>query len=300
MDKNIVYLEKSDIAATLATWFYCCMWQAYTADKMGLTGYIHWPKNTSEYVGRSLRPHQDPDAFAKWPNMYDWYCEQPAYKGAGVPPKSLVWEWEHCPELGVHDLMSQPLPVIKDWYHRNLIFNATVKERVEKLISKYTIDFSNTLAVSWRGCDSTDDGRPRMPIATYFPYIDAILEKEPNLRIFATAEETNVVDKIQARYPNVFTIDEFFSAPWGYRLHSEYINPVSGYERGMQTCCLISILSKCKHYVKNRSSVGLVASWLSDGNIVCLAHPENGGHGFDITKAEIKGQLSPLPIVDPV
>jgi hypothetical protein len=297
MNNNVVYLEKSDIAATLATWFYCCMWQAYTAEKMGLVGYIHWPKNPTEFFGRSLRPHQDPVAFARQPNMYEWFCEQPSYTGKDVPPKTLIWEWEHCPELGEHNFMAEPLAVIKDWYHRKLIFNSVVKERVAALIIKYGINFDQTLAVTWRGCDSTDDGRPRMPIETYFPFIDAILEQEPNLHIFATAEETSVVDKVQARYPNVFTIGEFFSAPWGYRQHSEYINPASGYERGIQACCLMSVLSKCKHLVKNRSSVGMVASWLSDGNIVCLAHPENGGHGFDITKAEIKGKLYPLPII---
>jgi hypothetical protein len=192
--------------------------------------------------------------------------------------------------------MTEPLAVIRDWYHHNFIFNDTVKARTAALTAKYQIDYPQTLAITWRGCDSTDDGRPRLPIEVYFPFIDEILEAKPNLRIFATAEELGVVDKIQARYPNVFTISEFFSAPAGYRKHSEYVNPASGYERGMQTCCLISVLSQCQYYVKNRSSMGMVASWLSDGHIVNLAHPENGGHGFDITKAEIKGKLVPLPV----
>lgn len=269
-DKKVVYLEKSDTGATLSTWLYCAMWQLYTAEQMGYVGYVHWP----QIWNRSLLPHQDPEMFAKCPNMFEWYFEQPCYKGSGVPPRTLAWEWEHCPEQGVHCLMGQPLSVIKDWYQKHLLFNPTVKARIEELVQKYSIDFNNTLGISWRGCDSVMDGRPRQPIETYFPHIDAILEKEPGLRIFATAEETTVTDKIQARYPSAFTISEFFAAPWGYPGHSENVNPASGYERGIQTCGLISILSRCKHYIKNRSNMSCTAGYLSNGHIVYMDHPE--------------------------
>jgi len=288
-----VYLEKSDTGATLSTWYYCGMWQLYTAHQMGMRGYLHWP----QVWNRSLIPHQDPAAFAACPNMYDWYCEQPDWSEPGMPPRDLTWEWETCPETGKHCLMTQPLWYIRAFFKESLRFNATVKARTAALVEKYKINFANTLAVSWRGCDSYTDGRPRMPIQTYYPFIDEILEKEPNLAIFATAEETTIVETLQQRYPQVFTISEFFSAPLGYTGHSEYVNPASGYERGMQTCMLISVLAGCKYYVKNRSSMAGIASWLSDGHIVSLAHPENLGHGFDITKAEIKGKIVPLPVV---
>ena len=245
------------------------VWQLYTAEKMGLTGYVNWPQQHM----RSLLPHQDPAKFAECPNMFEWYFEQPQWKGPGLPPRDLTWEWERCPETGAHCLMGQPLEVIQETYRRFVLFNQPVRDRVAGLVAKYSIDFANTLAVSWRGCDSVDDGRPRQAIETYFPHIDAMLEKEPNLRIFATAEETTVVDKIMARYPQTFTISEFFSAPWGYKFHSEYINPVSGFERGMQTCGMLSILSQCAHYIKNRSNMSCTAGYLSKGHIVYMDHP---------------------------
>lgn len=266
---KVVYLEKTDIYATLSTWFYCAMWQLYTAEKMGYIGYVNWPKQSH----RSLEPHQDDAAFARCPNMFEWWCVQPSWKGPGVPPKDLMWYWENCHEQGAHPLMGQPLDVIQEWYRTHLIFNDAVVQRAEGLIAKYNIDFDNTFALSWRGCDSVDDGRPRQPIETYFPHMDKVLEKEPNLRIFATAEETTVVDKVKARYPQTFEITEFFSAPWGYKQHSEYINPASGYERGMQTCCMIYILSRCKHYIKNRSNMSCTAGYLSKGNIIYMDHP---------------------------
>jgi hypothetical protein len=283
-----VYIEKTDIAATLATWVYCGMWQLYAAQKEGLVGYINWPNDPM----RSLVPLRDPAQFLRQPNMYDWYFEQPMVSPA--PPRHLTWTWEYDGAQGKHQLYGQPIPVIKEFYKANLKFNAEVHRRGQRLVEKYGIDFANTLAVSWRGTDSNTDGRPRLPIEVYYPFIDDILEKRPGLRIFATAEEYGILPPLLKRYPQAFTIDEFYAAPLGHRQNPEWSVKLSGYERGMMPALLMWLLSQCPYYVKNRSSIGFVASWLSDGEIVCLAHPENSGHGFDITKAEINGELVPL------
>jgi hypothetical protein len=283
-----VYLEKSDTAATLATWLYCGVWHLYTAEKLGMTGYINWPQAPN----RCLVDLIDPAAFASQPNMYEWYFDQPHV--TGVPPRDLTWEWEHCPELGVHSLVSQPLEILRAYYQKNLRFNSTVNARGQELVRKYGLDFTNTMAITWRGTDSVTDGRPRLPIELYFPFMDDILAQEPGLRIFATAEENGILEPLLKRYPQAFTIDEFYASPLGCSKNPERFSPFSGYERGMQPTLMMWVMSKCKYLIKNRSSVGSVASWLSDGHIVCLAHPENLGHGFDITKAEIKGKLVPL------
>lgn len=281
-----VYIEKIDIAATLATWIYCGMWQLYAAQKEGLTGYINWPNHPL----RSLIPLRDHEQFARCPNMYDWYFEQPMV--AEPPSRDLTWTWEHNGEQGKHQLMGQPLKVIQEFFRANFKFNSAVNQRGQALVKKYGIDFDNLLGVSWRGTDSNTDGRPRLPIEVYFPFIDDILK--PGMRIFATAEEDKILEPLLRRYPQAFTIDEFYTAPLGCRENPERFVPLSGYERGMMPALLMWVLSQCRYYVKNRSSVGFVASWLSTGDIVCLAHPENSGHGFDLTKAEIKGQLVPL------
>lgn len=284
-----IYIEKTDIAATIATWIYCGMWQLYGAQKEGHVGYINWPNDPM----RSLVPLRDPKQFAKQRNMYDWYFGQPMV--AEAPQRDETWTWEYDGEhWGKHQLMGQPVPVIREFFKANFRFNDTVKQRGAALVEKYGIDFANTLAVSWRGTDSNTDGRPRLPIEVYYPFIDDILAKQSGLRIFATAEEAGILDPLLERYPQAFTIDEFYTAPHGCRENPERFVKLSGYERGMMPALLMWLLSKCRYYVKNRSSIGFIASWLSDGDIVCLAHPENSGHGFDITKAEIKGELVPL------
>ncbi len=74
----------------------------------------------------------------------------------------------------------------------------------------------------------------------------------------------------------------------------EHFAAIPGYERGLQPATMMYLFSKCAHLIKNRSTVSSIASWLSNGRIVCLAHPENLGHGFDVTKAEIEGNLYDL------
>ncbi len=287
-----VYLEKSDIGATLTTWVYCAMWQLFAAEAEGKQVYINWPATP----GRSLQPYQDPAAFARQPNMYDWYFEQPHV--AQPPPREEVWEWEsreNGEHVGKHQLFGLPMPELKAFYRKNCRLNSDVNVRGEALAAKYGVDFSNTLAVSWRGTDCVLDGRPRLPIEVYFPFIEDILEKEPSLRIFATAEEEGILSPLVSRYGSrVFTVSEFYASPNGCKDNPERFSPFSGHERGMQPALMVWFLSRCKHYIKNRSSVGATASWLSQGNIVCLAHPLNLGHGFDLTKAEVDGKLVPL------
>ncbi len=293
----IARIEKTDTMATLTTWVYCAMWQLFAAEKEGYRAHINWPRVN----GRHLQPYSDGATFARIPNMYDWYFEQPHFEAGVFPSADELWTWEaqpgdkHAEFVGRHCVYGLPMPELKAFYRKNFRLNAEVNRRGAELAAKYNIDFSRTIAVTWRGTDCTLDGRPRMPIETYFPFIDDILKDDPGLRILATAEEEKILDPLLQRYPNAFTMSEWVAAPFGAKDNPEKIfHGISGYERGMQPCLMVYILSRVKHLIKNRSSVASVASWLSEGNIVCLAHPENLGHGFDITKAEINGQLYPL------
>jgi hypothetical protein len=290
MDKNIIYLEKTDIAATLTTWIYCSFWQMWAAEQMGQDVYINWPAGFTP--GRSLSAYQDTQKFSEIPNMFDWYFKQPKIQ---TPPARVeVWEWENCPASGKYPFMSQPLSVIKDYYKKHLHFNDETNRRGELIKSKYNIDFSKTIGITWRGTDIYLDGRPRIDIETYFPFIDELLEKEPDLRIMATAEEEKILDKLFERYPNSFKVEEFISSPFQSKDNPERFSNVSGYERGLQPALMVWLFSKCAHYIKNRSSTGAVASWISNGRIVSIGHPENLGFPANTDTAEIEGQLYPL------
>lgn len=281
---KIVCLEKNDIHSTLTTWLYCHFWMMWAAEQQGTDVYINWP------TGKFLQSYEDANKFSETSNAYEWYFVQPKTNiNSGE-----VWLWEKWQDPSPIPFMAQPLSVIKDYYKKHLHFNDATNARGQAIVDKYGIDFSKTIGITWRGTDVYLDGRPRIPIETYYPFIDEILEKEPNLRIACTAEEETILDPLLARYPNAFKIEEFISSPFESKHNPERLSAVSGYERGLQPALMVWLFSKCAHYIKNRSSTGAVASWLSNGRIVSIAHPENLGFPANTDTAEIEGKLYPL------
>ena len=47
----------------------------------------------------------------------------------------------------------------------------------------------------------------------------------------------------------------------------DWVNPASGYERGMQAVLLIQLFSKCKYLLKNNANLSDIATRLSVGKI---------------------------------
>ncbi len=277
-----IYLEKSDPWTTLTTWIYCHFWMMHSAEQLGHKSYINWHQNGC------LEVYRDDAMFAKIPNMYNWYFEQPMFE---TPPnRDETWVWEGWNDPSKTSIMAKPLSYMKQYFKAHLKFNAATNARGEALASKYNIDFANTIGITWRGTDAVTDGRPRQSIETYFPFIDEILKKNPNMRIMCTAEEQGILAPLFTRYPNAFNIDEFISAPNGCEVNPERLKQVSGYERGLQPALMVWLFSKCAHYIKNRSSSGAVASWLSDGRIVCIGHEETLSYNLAYDYVEIEGK----------
>jgi len=276
----MIYLEKTDIHATVCTWIYCAFWQKWVANGMGERVYINWP------AGKSLIDLYDANKFSQVPNMFEWYFKQPD----GTGERTDTWTWEGWQDTsGTGGLYAQPLETIKQFYRENLIFNEDTNWRGLELKNKYNIDFNNTIGITWRGTDIYLDGRPRIPIEAYFPWIDRALAENPNYRIACTAEEDGILDPLLARYPQAFKINEFYQAPKGGKHNPERFSPMSGYERGLQPTLMVWLFSKCAWYIKNRSSAAAVASWLSTGNIVSIAHEETLSYVKMDDQVEYKG-----------
>lgn len=265
----MIYLEKVDIHSTLTTYVYCAFAQLYAAEHAGKRAYINWPQHPNKW----LRSYWDDAKFAEKPNAYDWYFVQDAPE-----PCTQIWTWElGYPDAPVH-LYAQPLETIKAFYKSHLFFSQEVEARGQALVDKYGIDLNNAIGITWRGTDIYLDGRPRIPIERYFKWIDLALEHNPEAKIICTAEEQGILDQLFARYPQAFLIKEFIQAPYGAKDNPERHSKVSGFERGLQPALMVWLFSKCAWYIKNRSSAAAVASWISDGNIISIGHPENLGY----------------------
>lgn len=280
----MIYLEKNDIYATLTTWIYCHFWMKWAMEQQGKESYINWPK------GKFLIDLEDKKKFNECENAYEWYFKQS--RNIAVVEQTLTWEkWADPSPV---PFMSQPLQVIKDYYKKHLHFNDETNKRGQLLVSKYNIDFTNTIGITWRGTDAKTDGRVRLPIEVYFRFIDEILEKNPTARIMCTAEEESILDPLLAKYQQAFKIEEFYSSPLGHAQNPERFSPLSGYERGLQPVLMVWLFSKCAWYIKNRSSTGAVASWLSSGKIINIAHAETLNYDKLDNEVEIEGIRYPL------
>jgi len=290
----MIYLEKTDIYATLTTWIYCHFWMMWAAEQNREDVYINWEK------GKCLIDLSDNEKFNEISNMYNWYFIQPKFYYNSInqlPLRTETMVWETWQDKSPIPFMAQPLSVIKGYYQENLIFNEYINQRGKQIVDKYGIDFSKTIGITWRGTDNVTDGRPTMPIEAYYKYIDMALEEIPDAKIMCTAEETEILQPLLDRYPQAFNIDEFYSSPKG-SLHNPERNALktgrSGFEKGLQPVLMVWLFSKCAWYIKNRSSTGAVASWLSDGKIVCLGHPENLGYDKMDDLVEINGKRFPI------
>jgi len=262
----------------------------WAAEQIGFDYYIDCPK------GLFLQSYDDDKKYSEIRNGFEWYFKQPKIDNPPPRKECSIWTWEHHNwdsgiDVSPYQFMSQPLQVIKDYYKKNLIFNDETNRRGQLIVDKYGIDFSKTIGCTWRGTDVYLDGRPRVPIEVYFPFIDEILEANPDFRIMATAEEEKILDPLFTRYgARAFKIEEFISSPFQSKHNPERLSNISGYERGLQPALMVWLFSKCAHYIKNRSSTGAVASWLSNGRIVSIFHPENLGFPANTNTVEIQGK----------
>ena len=279
----MIHILKNDIHCTLTTYLYCNLWMLWSLEQQGENNIlIDWTK------GNFVKSYEDLDKYKEEFNAYNWYFEQPK-RPMPAAGSRIDHVWEKWIDPVSPSFMSQPLSVIKEYYKKNLHFNEETNKRGQAIVEKYKIDFSKTIGLTWRGTDVYLDGRPRISIEKYFRFIDEIHEQNPGFRIACTAEEEGILDPLLARYPNAFKIEEFYQAPLGGKDNPERFSPMSGYERGLQPVLMVWLFSKCAHYIKNRSSTGAVASWLSSGRIVNIAHEETLSYLKMDDQVEIEG-----------
>ena len=257
-----VFLERKDLGASLSSWIGSAMSLLNAAFVEGLTGCIHWPEH------HAPRAYRDRAAFARCPNMFEWYFDQPWCQG----PRPLAaprWTFEDALDL----VARHPIADVSTFWRQHLLFNADVTARFETLLARYALRPDRTLAIAWRGTDNVADGRPRIEIDAFFPAIDAILEAEPNLAIVAKPEERGAAEALLHRYPAAIVPEEFFLAEAGETRMQDWVNPASGYERGMEAVLLLLLFSKCKYLLKNNANLSDIASRLSGGQVISWSSP---------------------------
>jgi hypothetical protein len=87
MTMSYVSLERKDLGASLSSWINTAMNALNAAFGEGLAGYIHWPEH------RCPGAYYDRAAFARCPNLFEWYFDQPCGQ-AERPAAPPIWVYE--------------------------------------------------------------------------------------------------------------------------------------------------------------------------------------------------------------
>jgi len=254
-----VILRRKDRDASLASWINTTMNALQAAQAEGLAAYVDWPADACPSA------YGEAAAFARCPNMFEWYFEQPALArspGDGCP----VWIYEDMQAMVVrHQAFER-----RHFYPRHLRPNAAVLARLQALLERHAIDPARTIAVAWRGTDNVVDGRTRRPITDCYAEIDALLDADPGLSIVAKPEEQDAADALCRRYPQALVPPEFFLAPPGSTQMQDRINPAPGFERGMQPVLLMLLYARCRFLLKNSANLADCAAWMSSGRVCSM------------------------------
>lgn len=263
-----VLLRRGNDVASISSHISCFIIMLKSAELMNLKAAVDWRNGSQKGI------YQDQITAGKLgDNVWEWYFKQSiSIKEIETQPHD-IWHWEPgFPMQKEADLPwnATTQTAIEIWQQivpKYLFWHESIQTRAEDLFRKYEINPLETIAISHRG---TDKYREAIiyPIENYFPIVDALLIENPHYKIWAQPEEKEVLDKIQKRYPNVVVMSEFFLDNSQSKILSDFLNPKSGYEKGLDSITMMIMYSMCNILVKNSSNLSDLAAALSSGRVI--------------------------------
>lgn len=260
------------------------------AEIFGIKAAVDWRR------GSQFGFYKDETAVLKYgPNVWDWYFKQPfaSVEEIEVIPHD---EWPQVFPVPANDngeivellrLLTlgniqtyETLKKTKNVINKFLIWHDSIQTRANNLFQKYELNPIETIAVSHRGTNKYVDLRlhPELiiyPIESYFSSLDYLLEENPNRKIWIQPEEQTISDKLIQRYPSAVIMPDFYLVNPAQKLNehtiSDFINPKSGYEKGLDIVTLMVMFSMCGAFVKNVGNLSDISAALSKGNVILIS-----------------------------
>jgi hypothetical protein len=266
--QKIVELKRKSCPppASLSSWIVTTLAMAYSAELNDLLAYVEW---SVEY--QPMAYSDDPAAKAlHGNNVWDWYFEQP-HSVASDTKRDETWYWgTPVPAYRLDDRFnlgqiycSRGKSVIPRLFRPNEV----VKAYADRLLDKCGLTPDNTIAVSYRGTDLGTDGRHATPLSNFFPVVDTLIARYPMYKVWVQTDDAYAKDALQSKFPKSVFVNDFVTS---YRkdTFSDNASPKYGYERGLDVAAMILMLSRCKVLVKNSCNLAVIASHLSEGEVI--------------------------------
>ncbi len=134
-----------------------------------------------------------------------------------------------------------------------------VKKKVDELVRKYKIDYSNTIGLCYRGTDKFTELVP-VPPHYYVDEIRRLIRKNPRLRVLLQTDQEQVRDTFMRDLGvRVFYLSELPVTKSSIGAHkiSREDRGLSNFEFGITLIAVVNILAKCRYVVTHTGNVSL-------------------------------------------
>lgn len=261
----IVNLTRRPGGASLSSYAHTMVSMANCATIAGHQPYVDWRMSPARVY--QTRERRD--------NQWEWFFDQPVTNSPG--DVTWVYEdatWRPAPslcgvkvderwELPWNAQTPEAIARLREIVPRFLRLNSVVRQRGDALFEKYKLDPANTVGVSYRGTDKSQEATIYPPEA-FFGTLDKVKSQ-----LWIQAEDDAAIAKFRSRYPDAVFMSEFFVAPAG-PVMADLANPAGGYEKGLAAATMLYLFSRCGTLVKNAANIGDLAAGLSAGEVVCI------------------------------
>jgi len=201
----------------------------------------------------SFTPYKDTPNLNTWPLMFDKFEEHILCK----TNSEKIREVFYTPDLVnkenyVQDIdLSLFLPWIKKYFTPSIF----VEKIVNYIEQKYNIDYSNTIAIHYRGTDKYLEVSPT-PLEEYIGLADKLLTENPNFKILIQSDDEDIMNKMLNHFDSkCFYFDELPQSSDGRGLHVHGLVK-DKFKYGIYYLSSILIISKCKHVITHRGNGG--------------------------------------------
>lgn len=174
----------------------------------------------------------------------------------------------HCPIVG--DLpwnaeTPEQFDHLRDVVPRHLKVNGAVRDHAQELAINNDLALGRTICVAHRGTDKGIEC-PISPIEDYFETVAGLMVSNPGFDVWIQAEEEETYSKFFHRFPKAKRVKEFFATPRAGTM-ADFVNPRSGYQKGLDAMAMMHMMSKCPFFLRNASNLHDLAVGLGTGTV---------------------------------
>jgi len=138
------------------------------------------------------------------------------------------------------------VPLLNKYYYPSY----DIRNIIQKIEQKYTIDYANTCVLFYRGNDKNTESLI-CDYDEYIEYVNNIIKKNPNVKFLVQSDETEFIELITQLYPtnSFYFKDEIRHIKRNHATTVDVVFKEQNYEFSKYYLAITIIMSKCKYII---------------------------------------------------